>query len=403
MKSPIAMISYSSHDHVAAELLHDEFALRGFSVAHDRYTFTDGSRIPASMTSAVDNCDVFVSYLTRNSLYLDSPADQPRPALASELLPALRRRRSNLRPGKVDRPIIIPLVHGLGDRDKAAETIRRKTGENLSSLWSTWLDQDTEYLTQFEAATAADNALYSLLKRDRPPNTATLAVATRGTTPSPRRFTIDGTRLLGGYRRPGSQTDWIRFFAAARSVIETLTPTAANGQIQVELACHLSAALAIGRLLHQATRWSPAITTRHGEVTPASSDQSCTLLGDFDQHAETGDLIVDIDLLGHDVAALTDTLAAQLPPAGGRISLSRTKQDDLSPGEISCLARCAAAIIRDGHSKAHPRRIHLTIAAPAAYATLLGHHLTALRADLMTYELDDTSYTEALTIPYTTA
>ena len=253
MNPPVAMINYSWHDNIAAELLHDELALRGFSVIHDRYSFTDGSRIPANMTAAVEDCDVFVSYLTRNSLYLDSPADQPRPALAGELLPALRRRRSNLRPGKIDRPIIIPLAHRLGDRDKAAETIRRKTGENLSSLWSTWLDQDSEYLTQLEAATVADNALHSLLQRDRQPNTVTLAVATRGTTPPAKRITIDGTRLLGGYRRPGSPTDWTRFFTAARSVIKSLTPTATNGQIQVDLACHLSAALAIGRLLHQAT------------------------------------------------------------------------------------------------------------------------------------------------------
>ena len=47
------MISYSWHDTTAAELLHDELSLRGFQVVHDRYSFTEGSRIPAAMAQLV--------------------------------------------------------------------------------------------------------------------------------------------------------------------------------------------------------------------------------------------------------------------------------------------------------------------------------------------------------------
>ena len=70
MKSPVAMISYSRIDAAAAELLHDELALRRFDVVHDRYSFTEGSRIPADMTTGVETCDLFVPYLTPSSLYL---------------------------------------------------------------------------------------------------------------------------------------------------------------------------------------------------------------------------------------------------------------------------------------------------------------------------------------------
>ena len=45
-----------------------------------------------------------------------------------------------------------------------------------------------------------------------------------------------------------------------------------------------------------------------------------------------------------------------------------------------------------------PQRIHITMSAPAAFAALLGHHLTALNADILTYELDDDRYTNSLTL-----
>jgi hypothetical protein len=45
-----------------------------------------------------------------------------------------------------------------------------------------------------------------------------------------------------------------------------------------------------------------------------------------------------------------------------------------------------------------PERIHITMAAPASYAALLGHHMTALHADVITYELDDHGYTPAVTL-----
>ena len=163
------MISYSWANAAAAELLHDELALRGFEVIHDRYTFIAGTRIAASMNDGVQRCDVFIPYLTRDSLYLDRPADDSRPAVTGELLPALRRRRENLSPGRPDTPIIIPLAHGLGDRSETSELLRRETGESFGSLWGPWLSQDTPGIAYDEAAAVADVAVATVAQA-RPQN-----------------------------------------------------------------------------------------------------------------------------------------------------------------------------------------------------------------------------------------
>ncbi len=402
-RSPTAMISYSWHDTTAAELLRDELALRGFQVIHDRYSFTEGSRIPAAMASAVDTCDVFVAYLTPHSLYLDRPPDSSRPALHGELMPALRRRRNNLTPGRPDSPIILALAHGLGDREQASATLHTATGENFASLWrGERLDQTTPHISQPEAARAADEALRAFLTREPPESPLTLSVATRGTTPPPHRFTIDATRLLGLERRPGTPPDWIRFWQALRTVSDHLELHAGDTAIRIHPACHLTAAFAVGRTFHQASRWTPTISARNGNVTPASTSLGADIKGGLDPYAESGDLLIDIDLLGHDVATMSDQLAQSLK-LGGRISLRSTSTDDLTPDNIAQAARYVANQVRTAHATLKPPRIHLTMSTPAAFAVLFGHHMTALQSDIITYEDTDSGYTEALTIRHATA
>ena len=251
--------------------------------------------------------------------------------------------------------MIVTLAHGLGDRHEAGETIRRHTGEDVASLWTTWLDQSTPRITQPEAALVADRAFNALHNDESTPAVTELNIATRGATPPAHYLTLDATRLLGGNRQSGQPTDWKRFFAALQHVIATLDGLNRTPRIRVDLRCHLSAALATGRTLHQATRWAPTFATRHGDVAPATSEHGQRLDGDFDQYKESGDIIVDIDLLGHDVAAKTDELASRLPPASGRISLSRPDTNDLSPERIASLARWAARTIRSANATAPPR------------------------------------------------
>ncbi len=400
MRSPIAMISYSWDDAAAAELLHDELALRCFEVIHDRHSFTAGSRIPSNMASGVETCDVFLAYLTPRSLYLDRTPDSPRPALEGELIPALQRRRRNLGTGGSAKPLLILLSHGLGDRSTASETVRRLTGEQIDSFWGTWLDQESGHIAQAEAARVADGALRALLQQESPAAPIELSVVTRGTAPAAHRFTIDGTRLFGGERRSGDPADWARFRAALQSVADLLASASGGGEIRIELACHLSAALAVGRTFHQATRWKPIFLGRHGESKPVAEGSMEGLTGGLDHISNGDDLIVDIDLIGHDVMARADRLAAELSqPAVGRLSLARVERADLSPEEISRLARATADRIRGAYVDLRSTRIHIVTAAPAAYVALLGHHLTALQADLHLYEPNSGGYIRAMELP----
>src|SRR5690606_25840582 len=148
-----------------------------------------------------------------------------------------------------------PLSHGLGDRATASETVHRLTGERLDSLWTMWLDQTTRHITQPEAAEAATGALRAFLAREAQSSPVDPCIATRGSAPPPRRFTVDGTRLLGGARRPGDAEAWARFAGALSSVQHHLRAVSGGGPIRIHLACHLTAALATGRVFHQATGW----------------------------------------------------------------------------------------------------------------------------------------------------
>ena len=398
MNSPIAMISYSSKDCVAADLIQDELALRGFDVFRDQKSFTDGSRISTNMTTGVEGCNVFVAYLTPHSLYLNRPEGEARPALEREIRPALERRSQNLDAQGRSTPIFIPAAHGLGNRDEASRTFQSKTGVPINSLWtSQWLDQNTPHITQPEAAALADQALRALLEQEPAQPPIETYIATRSAPPEPLRFTVDGTRLLGGDRRPGDPDSWLRFHAGLRSLVELFESHCA-GAVSVHLACHLSAAFAAGRMFHQASRWSPCFITKSCRVAPTTQEENSDLQGNPDLYSEHGDLLVNVDLIGHDVARSSSDLASLLS-LGGRLSLSRTSTHQMSPMEIAVAARCTATKVRSVHADLRPKNIHLTMAAPAGFAALLGHHLTSLEADIVTYEFADYKYHRALVIP----
>ena len=132
---------------------------------------------------------------------------------------------------------------------------------------------------------------------------------------------------------------------------------------------------------------------------PAASATSSVLRGDFDEHGNAGDLLVDIDMLGHGVGALTDRLAADMPRLGGRLSLTAETSADLTPTQISASAYDAAKRIRTAHASVRPNRIHVTMAVPAAFAALLGYHATALSSDVVVYEFDGDRYVPAVVVP----
>jgi hypothetical protein len=396
--SPVAFLSYSWADSNAASLLHDELALRGFDVVQDQTSFHVGDRLGTTMADVVAHCDVYVGCLSRASLYLDDdPPRAERPVVDSELVPILARRRSSL--GTVQEPVIVAVPLGLGGRSAASQTVLEVTGERIGSLWTpTWPSSASPELNHQEAAAIAHHAYAAYLSRWRPGLTR-IAVATRGTRPPQSHLTIDATRITGGPdRRPGSESDWNRIRTALESITSLHRPASGRTPIEVELNAHLSGGLLIGRAFHQSSPWLPSFVTRHGSATPVTTDGTVAFSGQLDPYSAKGDLLVDIDLLGHNVATMATELAKTLS-LGGRLSLTYKLAADLGSDNLATLAREAANQIRSAHATLRPRTIHICAAAPVAFIALLGHHLTALHSDLAMYEDHDHQYLPSLVIP----
>lgn len=415
MEPLVAMISYQSQDIAAAELLHEELALRGFVVVHDQCSFLSGRRIALEMGSGVDRCDVFIAYLTPNSLYLDASPGLPRPAVDDEFLPAMQRRRDQGKSSRSGsavtaevRPIVvIPLTHGLGDpRREAPEVVRRATGEDISSLWSPAIDQSAATLTQADAARVACEALRSVLTAGTGSSDQVIpiTVATRGGGQAPQGVSVDATMILGGEdRRPGAAADWNRYLAGIRDVERTLAAYTTERRLQLNAKAHLTGAIALGRVFNQVTGWRLEVAGRHGSLSPTDATDHPDLRVFWDQgSAGSKAITVEVDLLGHPVTSMATELIRVLetPPAG-RLQITRTTAGELSPSDIASMAAAAASHIRDIVSRERPARIHLMCAAPVEFTVLLGHRMTALEADIQLYERDGAAYFPSLLLSAT--
>jgi hypothetical protein len=404
------MVSYQTADADAAELLHVELALRGMVVAHDQCTFTDGGRIDHHMTTAVNDCDAFVIYLTPNSLYLGAAPGTARPALDSEFLPVMARRRTQLAKHPTDsastlRPVVVPLTHGLGDpRGEAPAAVRRATGEDIASLWSPVLDQTTTAITQPEAARVAAEVLRSLL----PPGTGVdeepieIAVMTRGAGQPSSGVTIDATPLLGGASaRPGNPSEWNRYLGALLDVEAVLAVHGQARTLRVRASTHLTGAIAFGRVFNQAGRWRHEVQGRHGWAEHCDATFHPDLQEGWDPgNPGSRDLSVEIDLIGQPVTAMANAILADLPDAvRGRLQLVRQPDSDLSSQDLAEMANAAAASIRRRVGECRPDHTHIMCAAPVEFGVLLGYRLTSLHTELRLYERSGPRYQPSLTVP----
>jgi len=401
------MISYQWADAETTELLHEELALRGLVVSHDRCTFPTGSRIGSNMDEAVANCDAFVAYLTPNSLYEGAPPGSPRPAIDAEFKPAMDRlARSQAKEGR-RRPVIIPLTHGLGDpRSEAPERVRKATGKDISSLWTpVTLDQATTSITEPEAATVGRSLLSALLgpgdDEAGTTNPIEVLVSTRGEGQPPAFLSVDGTNLLGGQdNRPGEPSAWARYLSGLRDLQSALARWTDRRQLEMSIRAHLSAAIAFGRVFNQAAGWRPAITGRHGTTRASDVVGHGQLQTSLDKGGRAGDLSVEIDLLDVGVSDLAAGILMNLAdPVTNRLCVWRQGlRSDLLPDDISAMASSAALAIRDAVFEIRPARVHLFCASPVEFAVLLGHRLTSLHTELHLYERDGGNYVPSLVV-----
>jgi len=339
------------------------------------------------MRKSVDDCDVFIPLLTKHSLYLDRGSDQPQPAV-QELKKALDRRRREV--NSHIRLIIVWVSCGLGDRENAARIVREATGEDLSGLWTVGPSNDTGMLSHEEAGRVAEAAFRAHMGRleiDRP---VSIAVGTRGNVRSSRPVVVDGRRLLSGRRRkPGSEGDWRRFHRALEFVVAQLEEVGLAGDVDVELSCHLSAAFATGRAFHQASAWRPVFRSSRNldQLVPAKEGSMGGLAGGFERLREQGALVVDIDLIGHNVAQGTnDLIRRTIDQLGGRGSWVVEPSRLVASEEMAKWARWIGHRIRKASAEIRPSGIHILLATPVEFAAALGHHMTALGADTVLYE-----------------
>ena len=398
MSKPLTvMISYSWHDAVAADLLHEELALRGVYVLRDKSSFSPGTRISTAMREAVANCDGYVAYFTPSSLYETSP-DGPRPMIDEEFLPVMDRMASN-RP-----PVIMPLVHSLGDpRTDAMDRVRGATGRDISSLWMPIvLDQSTEQLTQAEASLVAvamiEALVHTHIDRLEP---LELSLTTRGAGQVPAVLSVDATSILGGVDpRPGRTADWIRYHRGVGDLERTLAAETRDRKLLVVPRAHLTAAFAIGRTFHQAAGWTLVVPGRFGDTSFDHGGSTDAVEVSVDLGVLKGDVAVELDLLGGvGVSALAAAVLAEAPRAAStRVVARRRAEGELHPPDV---AAAAALVAREVRAVVHDRRpslVHMFCAAPVEFAVLVGCRLTSLHAKVQLYERDGERYLPSLVL-----
>lgn len=402
-----AMVSYSWDDAVAAELIHEELALRGFDVFHDRCSFPLGSRIGQNMADAVERCDALVAYLTPSSLYLGKPSGTPRPAVDDEFLPIMRRWRRARAAGSAAPPVIVPLTHGLGDpRQEAPQEVLKATGEDISSLWTpVVLDQATANITQPVAAAVAGCVIRAVLdpgRRSPEEDAIELVVTTRGEGQAPGFVTVDATPSLGGVNsRPGAEDDWARFLAGIRDLQAALARWTRKRRLHILARAHITSCIAVGRVFNQAAGWQLTVDGRHGEASmPADADPAARIETVVDRTGGPGAMTVEIDLIGGNV---TDLATAVIRSTGeaprARVQFHRTGTGDLLPDEVGAAAAAAAASIRRHVGDFRPSLTRVFCASPAEFAVLVSNGLTSLHTDLQLYERDSEHYVPTLLIP----
>lgn len=405
-----AMVSYSWDDATAAERIHEELALRGFDVFHDRCSFPLGSRIGQNMVDAVETCDAFLAYLTPSSLYLDKPEGTARPALDNEFLPMMRRWRAAsaaARRGGPAAPVVVALTHGLGDpRSEAPQAVLRATGEDVSSLWTpVVLDQTTGSITPSEAANVAGCVVRAVLGPGRRPDEDApldLVVATRGEGQSPGFVTVDATPTLGGREhRPGAPEDWNRFLTGLGDLQAGLARWTRERRLHVLARAHLTACLAVGRVFNQAAGWRLTVAGRHGDTTmPLDSESDVHIDTVVDRTNGPGAMTVEIDMIGGNVADLaTAVIRTTDETPCARIQFRRRGTGDLLPEETGTTAAAVAAAIRAHVAESKPKLTRVFCASPAEFAVLVGNRLTSLHTDLQLYERDGDRYRPTLLIP----
>lgn len=391
-----ALLSYShADDDVTASRLVDELRLRGIVTTRDVENFGMGRRIGSEMDAGIDG-HLVVSHLTENALSSE-------PVVSRELRPALATFR------QTGWPVVVPVPRDLGeDRPAIDATIAGRVPVSIQATWLPIAPSGVDHLPIEFCADVARGALRSVLREGRGPADGRwdLQVVSRGTSRAGSGFNVDATSLVGGRdARPGDGECWQRIFNGLCDLEEALADYGGRREIQIVPFCHLTAGVATGYVFRRAKGWGACVLARDGEACA----QGSTVLRDGlrispvdEGPAADGRLFVEVDLAGRPPREAVDELIRRSGgvPAGRLVIDREPGADLLSAEQIAGHAVAIALAIKYARAKVAAKTVHLFIAAPAAFAVMLGAELNALCAELVLYEhageYDD--YVETLTI-----
>ncbi|HEX4452745.1 MAG TPA: SAVED domain-containing protein, partial [Kofleriaceae bacterium] len=116
-----------------------------------------------------------------------------------------------------------------------------------------------------------------------------------------------------------------------------------------------------------------------------------------DVGSRSGDVSLEVDLLGVDMSSLVAGALATAPNATTSRLVARRESDvDMSPEEVAGVARVVSDNIRELVHDREPHLVHMFVAAPVEVAVLIGHRLTSLHANFQLYERDGHRYVPTL-------
>ena len=395
--APRGMVSYSHADEKGVpdgektvDRLVQELRLRGVTMLRDIEHFRAGRPIGAEMEDVISG-DLVIAHLTDNAL-------QSEPVMDTELRPSLR---SQIRHGT---PLVVLVPHGIGaDRVAVDERIAGRLVIGASTRWG-GVFPDPAPLDQDTCSTIADNALKSLLGAGRGPADGCweLTVATRGNPMPSRGLLVDATGIVGGPQRCcGTAVEWERIYRGLSDLAAALHAHGPRRRLELTAQCHLTAALATGYLFRRACGWTICVADRSGRACEQGDEI------EFERfstprldHGDAGDdrLFVEIAITGQPIDRAVEAVIARTGLPRARLLIEDNSGQTLAPEEMAPAAAAVARMLKTQRHNLGVHRVNLFVAAPAAFAVLLGAELNSLGAEIAVHEHDTDDYVQTLTI-----
>lgn len=389
--APRGMVSYSHADETeTVTCLAQELRLRGATMLRDLEHFRAARATSASMADAISG-DLVVAHLTENAL-------QSVPVVERELKPALDRYANT---GK---PLVVLVPHGLGDDWDAIDArIDGRLPTAVSARWGR-VYSDPAPLDQSTCATIAGGVIASLFGVGRGPTDGCweLTVVTRGNPMPSAGLLIDATGIVGGPSpRCGSADDWERIFSGITDLAAVLhAHSSKRRRLDLTPQCHLTAALATGFAFRRACGWTICAADRAGNACDQGPGR------DFDRfivpplepgRSEDERLFVEL-AIGRSISRGVESVIERTGVPRARLRINYAGAADLTAEEMAPAAAAVADLIKAQRHDLGVKRVELFMAAPAAFAVLLGAELNALGALLGLHEHDNDDYVPTLTI-----